>query len=429
MLVSCSGNNTPTPEPEDTTTYVLADTTVVYECNERLFAKSKAFNAIQNYLPTLQDLQVNVLWLMPVHPRGTVKSVGSPYCVKNYLAVDPTFGTMDDLRNLITDAHARGIRVMLDWVANHTAWDNPWYQTHPEWYTTPTGDEKNWNDVVPLDYDQQVVRDTMTNTMLWWVREMDIDGFRCDYAHGAPAEFWEEAIRTLKEAKPSLFMLAETSKSSYYKAGFDWLYSWDYLRGIQSLFKDGKTVASLLRTSSREYSNTPSGKERLRYITTHDASSENAPSTFYRTAEAELAASCLTFFLAGVPMIYSSQEIGYLQKINFFDYKILDFNKETWITNEWRNLMYGYKNTAIERFGTIEDFSTESVAVFTKTQKNRSILVIVNCSNETQQVEIPASFVGKTVFSQLQGEGTWESTIESTVSIPAYGYTVLAKRE
>ena len=425
LFISCGNHDTPTPTPEDTVTYQKADTMVVYECNERLFARSKAFEAIRAYLPTLQSLQVNVLWLMPVHPRGTVKSVGSPYCVKNYLTVDPAFGTLEDFRVLVNDAHSRGMLVILDFVANHTAWDHPWYQTHPEWYTTPTGDEKNWNDVAPLDYEQQVVCDTMRNTMRYWVEQYDVDGFRCDYAQGVPTKFWQATIDTLRTIKPNLIMLAETSRTEYYKAGFDWLYSWDYLGAIQSLFKGDKNLSNLYRVHRNEINSTPEGKERLRYITTHDAASENAPSTFYKTVDAELAASCLTFFLAGVPMIYSSQEIGYLQKINFFDYKILDF-KETEITAKWQRLMQAYKATAVERFGTFKDYSTEKVAMFTRTQKNRSMLVIVNCTNAAEQVEIPALFASKTVHSLLDG---WSGIQEPTVDLPAYGYTILTLKE
>ena len=228
LLLSCKPTDTPTPtpvEPEDTTHYVTANTTVVYECNERLFARQNAFKKIQDYLPVLQEMQVNVLWLMPIHPRGTVKSVGSPYCVKNYLAVDPAFGTLDDFKALVDDAHSRGMLVMLDWVANHTAWDNPWYTTHPEWYTTPEGDETGWNDIAPLDYSQRAVCDTMCNVMLHWVQNYGVDGFRCDYAHGVPTAFWDSAITVLRQTKPDIIMLAETSKTAYYRAGFDWLYS------------------------------------------------------------------------------------------------------------------------------------------------------------------------------------------------------------
>ena len=287
----------PAIEPKPSDTLQKANTLVVYECNERLFARQSAFRAIEDYLPTLQEMQVNVLWLMPIHPRGTVKTVNSPYCVKDYKAIDPAFGTMADLQSLVSACHSRGIRVILDWVANHTAWDNPWYIDHPDWYTTPVDDEKNWNDVVPLDYNKQSVRDAMQDAMLYWVREADIDGFRCDYAHGVPTAFWQPAIAAIRSLKPDAIMLAETHKVSYFDAGFDWLYSWDYLSGIQALYQKQKATNSLYTISDKEMSSTPAGKQRLRYTTTHDASSENAPATFYTSPQGQLSASCLTFFL------------------------------------------------------------------------------------------------------------------------------------
>ena len=284
-LTGCKGGeNTPTPTPDPVESLHKADTTVVYECNERLFAKQNAFRAIEAYLPALQEMQVNVLWLMPIHPRGTVKTVNSPYCVKDYYAIDPAFGTLADLQSLVSECHKRGIRVILDWVANHTAWDNQWYLDHPEWYTTPVDDEKNWNDVVPLNYTKSAVCTAMQDAMLYWVREANIDGFRCDYAHGVPTAFWQTAIAAIRDIKPSAIMLAETHKVSYFDAGFDWLYSWDYLSGIQSLYQKQKATSTLYTISSKEMSSTPAGKCRLRYTTTHDASSENAPATFTRRA-------------------------------------------------------------------------------------------------------------------------------------------------
>jgi len=416
-LVACK----PAHSPEEN--LIAADTIVVYECNERLFANNNCFQAIQNYLPTLQELEVNVLWLMPIHPRGTVKSVGSPYCVRDYLLIDSKFGTMEDFDALVADAHSRGMRVMLDWVANHTAWDHPWYKTHPEWYTTPEGEEKNWNDVVPLDYGQQVVCDTMLSVMKYWVNR-GVDGFRCDYAHGVPTDFWQMAIDNLRTIKPDLIMLAETSKAAYYRAGFDWLYSWDYLSAIQNLFKEGKGVSSLMRVNKNEYKSTPEGKERLRYITTHDASSENAPKTFYKSADAALAAACLTYFLAGVPMIYSSQELGYLEKINFFDFKKLSFDSDSEILHHWEALMHAWKDCVYERYGEVVDYSTDEVAIFTRSQEGHSLLVAVNVTNQAVTINVPDEFIGKQVKDKLHGELI---QLNNTIDLPGYGYMLLTK--
>ena len=321
-LAAChTGGEDPTPDqkPEDKPQkeYKQANKFVAYQCNERLFSRENAFQTIQAYVPTLQEMQVNVLWLMPIHPRGTENSVNSPYCVKDFKAIEPAVGTMADLKALVDDCHSRGMLVILDWIANHTAWDNQWHKDHPEWYTTPVADEVNWKDVAPLDYNKQEVREAMTDALLYWVREAGIDGYRCDYAHGVPTDYWNSAIAEIRKLKPNAIMLAETSKTEYYGAVFDWLYSWNYLSAIQNLYSGKRTLDQLYSTSDGEMGSTPVDRERLRYITNHDACSEKANSDLYTNADGMLSAACLTYFLEGVPLIYSSQEIGYLNKINF----------------------------------------------------------------------------------------------------------------
>ena len=424
-LTGCNGGeNVPAIEPKPSDTLQKANTLVVYECNERLFAKQSAFRAIEDYLPTLQEMQVNILWLMPIHPRGTVKTVNSPYCVKDYKAIDPALGTMADFQSLVDACHGRGIRVILDWVANHTAWDNQWYIDHPDWYTTPVDDEKNWNDVVPLDYNKQSVCDAMQDAMLYWVREADIDGFRCDYAHGVPTAFWQPAIAAIRSLKPDAIMLAETHKVSYFDAGFDWLYSWDYLSGIQALYQKQKATNSLYTISDKEMSSTPAGKQRLRYTTTHDASSENAPATFYTSPQGQLSASCLTFFLEGVPMIYSSQEIGDMSKINFFEYNILPFSEDNTTRQAYIALMKAYTATAEARFGAVTDYSTDHVAMFSRAQGDKEILVIVNTTADTQEITLPMRWQRNKYTNALTGEQVFSPKAQS---LQPYEYIIYSK--
>ncbi len=396
LTVSCethnqSGENEPKGQDSTQVQPILqkANTTVVYECNERLFAKEQAFNFIRNYLPVLQEMQVNVLWLMPIHPRGTVKSVNSPYCVKDYYAIDPAFGTMEDLRALVSDCHQHGMFVILDWVANHTAWDNQWYIEHPEWYTYPSGEETNWKDVSPLNYNKTEVQQAMQEAMIYWVREADIDGYRCDYAEGVPSSFWKTAIDAIRRQKKTAILLAEASNTTLYNAGFDWMYSWNYLGAIQKLFRTGSSLVNLYSVSSGELASTPAGKERLRYVTTHDASSETAPSTYYHTAQGELAASCLTYFLGGVPMIYSSQEIGNMTQLNFFNYNIKSFSPNNATTKAYIALMKAYVASAEARFGEVINCSSGQVAMFTRKQDTKEVLVAVNTTSVEQTITLP----------------------------------------
>ena len=396
---------------------------VVYECNERLFARTKAFQAIEAYVPQLEAMQVNVLWLMPIHPRGEKNAVGSPYCIRDHRAIDPAFGTEEDLRSLITTCHNHHIRVVLDWVANHTSWDNAWVTAHPDWYeAAQTSDEKLWKDVAFLNYSVQEVRDTMTACMLYWVNEFDIDGFRCDYAHGVPNAFWQQATGEIMKLKPDAFLLAETENTGLYNAGFNLLYSWTYLTAIERLYSGSGTMKALSYTSTSEFKSTPTGKDRLRYITTHDECSEKAPSSIYKNAAGELSAFCLTIFMGGVPMIYSSQEIGYTDKVNFFDYKIMNFSVKNEIRDQYAALMQVYQRTRDLRQGTMEAGSlSDQVAYIAYTQGENRLLVLCNTTNASQTATLPAAYQNQSATDMLRDEKT---TLPATISLSAYEYRI-----
>ena len=419
--VSCR-NAEPVEPPADS--LPKANTTVVYECNERLFARQKAFNAIRDYLPVLEQMQVNVLWLMPIHPRGTVNAVGSPYCVKDYYAIDPAFGTMADLKALVDDCHSRDMKVILDWVANHTAWDNQWYINHPDWYTSPKGEEVNWKDIAPLDYGVTDVQQAMREAMVYWVREADIDGFRCDYAEGVPNTFWTEAITAIREVKPEAIMLAEASNTKLYQAGFDWMYSWNYLGAVQNVFRNSRGLSNLFSVSNNEYSSTPAGKERLRYVTTHDASSEEAPATYYRTAGGELAAACVTFFIGGVPMIYSSQEIGDVAQLDFFNYHIKSFSADNATTKAYIALMKAYTASAEARYGELTNHSTDQVAMFSRKQGKAELLVIVNTTAAGQNITLPMQWQREECTDLLTGEKMYAP---KSATLGAYEYRIYSR--
>ena len=403
---------------------------VVYECNERLFAQTKAFQEIEKYVPELERMQVNVLWLMPIHPRGTKNSVNSPYCVKNYRAIDPAFGTMDDLISLVNTCHEHHMLVILDWVANHTAWDHSWVTAHPDWYQeAQTADEKMWNDVTFLDYSNQAVRDSMTACMLYWVDEANIDGFRCDYAHGVPNEFWKQATTAILQVKPNAFLLAETQNAGLYNAGFGLIYSWNYLTGIENLYSGKTTVKGLISISDAEFRNTPEGKDRLRYVTTHDECSEKAPKDIFKTAAGEMSAFCLTIFMGGTPMIYSSQEIGYIEKINFFNYKILSFVKAAGTQIETRNayatLLKAYQDTRDIRKGTKNAGTMDDKVPYVEyTQGESRLLVICNHQNSAQIVTLPAAYQAAKVKDMKTGQ---EVTLASNLNLTAYEYRIFRK--
>lgn len=400
-----------------------ANSIVVYECNERLFAQTDAFKAIEAYVPTLKSMGVNVLWLMPIHPIGSLKALGSPYCVADYKAVNDDFGTLDDFKSLVQTCHNNGMLVMLDWIANHTAWDHVWVTEHPDWYQeAQSPDEKSWADVTFLDFANADVQAAMKDAMMYWVTESDIDGYRCDYATGVPVSFWSEIIADIRSKKPNALFLAETSDSRYYDAGFDWLYSWEFLYAIEGVYSGTKTLSSLFTTNSSEYTLTPIGKERLRYITTHDETATKAPGTVYRTAQGELSAMCLTVFMGGVPMIYSSQELGYMNKINFFEYNIMDFASESTTRDALARLMQVYHQTVDLRNGTMRTGSLNATVPYVEYSKDdKVLLVICNTLPSENTVKYPMKHQGMQV-TDLVTEKT--ETLEKTTTLAPYEYRV-----
>lgn len=411
----------PVPEQKPITD---ANQVVIYECNERLFAEAEAFKAIEAYIPTLVDMGVNVLWLMPIHPIGAdSKAVGSPYCVKDYTAINPAFGTMDDLKHLVNTAHEHQMRVMLDWIANHTSWDNRWVTAHPDWYQpAQTADEKQWADVTFLNYDMQVVCDTMQACMLYWVNEAGIDGFRCDYAQGVPLSFWKSTISAIRAKKSDALMLAETSDVAHYDAGFDLLYSWSYMYAVEGLYSGSGTFGSLLSAHTSEYNSTPEDKDRMRYVTTHDESATTGPGTFYHSPQGELSAFCLTAFLSGVPMIYSSQELGNMNAINFFNYNIMDFKAENDTRTALKQLMKVYHETAHLRGGSrITGSLNTKVHYIEYSDEQETMIVICNTSGKKQDVKLPMKHQGHEMSDLLTGASV---SLETIITLAPYEYKI-----
>lgn len=418
----------PDPEQKDTTEVVNvepANSIVVYQANEKIFSTNDAFQSIDARLDEISELSVDVLWLMPIHPIGREKTANSPYCVRDFKGVNPNFGTEDDLKNLVNHAHQKGMKVILDWVANHSALDHPWVSEHPDWYGTATGDEKNWNDVKPFNFNNRDMRDAMIDAMTYWIREADIDGYRCDYAQGCPDDFWEEAIKAIRAIKPEAIMLAETSRLQLFDKGFDWMYSWSYLSAIQKLMVGGSLLA-LYSTSDKEMESTPAGHARLRYITNHDACSEKANRDIYKSAQGMLSAACITYFLEGIPLIYSSQEIGYLNKINFCCTSQASV-KMNWDSNPeilaaTKKLMQAYKATAKLRGGKQERITTDKdIAFITYTVGKEVLVVLSNITGNDKEVTIPMDMQRQQATDMLTGD---RISMPRILDLPPYGYAI-----
>ncbi len=253
------------PSPEDA---------VLYEANPLVFSTTRDLAGVTARLDSIRDLGVNVLWLMPIYELGVLKSVGSPYCIANYKALNPNYGTLSDLRTLVDSAHSKGMAVLLDWVANHTSWDHEW-MNEPSYYYRVNGEivhppGTNWEDVAELDYSNPDLRLAMIDAMKFWIVEANIDGYRCDYATGVPEDFWKMAIDSLR-AMPGrdLLMFAESDQLTLLNQGFDMAFSWSMYGALLNVFQGGD-ARHFYQSHASEFSSPAPGKTTVRFVTNPD---------------------------------------------------------------------------------------------------------------------------------------------------------------
>ncbi|MEM1041367.1 MAG: alpha-amylase family glycosyl hydrolase [Bacteroidota bacterium] len=328
LLAACA--DAPAPETlsvePDAVAEVDDTSPVIYEVFVRSFTPEGTFRAMIPRLDGLKQLGVDVLWLMPIHPVGEERkkgTLGSPYAIRDYKAVNPRFGTMDDFRALVDAVHARDMRIIIDLVANHTAWDHAWVAEHPEWYTHDASGaiihpaNTDWTDVADLNYDDPGVRTAMREAMRFWVEEVGIDGYRCDVADLVPMDFWREAIAELESVKPVL-MLAEGSDPELHDAGFDLNYAWDTYAAMKAIWRGAPadTLFTVLEAERERYG----ASARMRFTTNHDETAwDDTPLALFGGTEGAQAAAVVAATLPGAFLVYNGQEVGDPQRIPLFE--------------------------------------------------------------------------------------------------------------
>ena len=406
LFYACGGTKQPfrnivdgVPAPEDV---------VMYQVNPRVFAPAASFKVIGEYLDSIRRLGVNVVWFMPINEVGKEKSVNSPYCVKDYKSVNPEFGTMEDFRHLIGQCHDKGMSVIIDWVANHTSWDNAWME-HKDWYTQDDEGKvvspanTGWKDVADLNFDNQEMRLAMIDAMKYWVTEIGIDGYRCDYAEGVPDAFWKKAIAELRTLDNNLLMLAEGGKTSLMNNGCNLLYGWNFHSKLKDYYAGKCSLTDLYAMNTSELEGMPKGTLRLRYSTNHDQASEASPIECYGGERGAMSAFVLTTMLVGIPLSYSSQEVAYPRSLNFFNYGVIDLKSNEVFAQEMAEIIRAYKATSSVRGGELEVYTTGDVASFYRAAGSHGMLVMVNTANESVQVKVPMEHAGKTMTDVIAG--------------------------
>ena len=373
---------------------------VIYQMNLRQFTESGTLRGAEKELPRLKQLGIGIVWLMPIHKIGTLHrkgTLGSPYAVQDYYSVNPEFGTLDDLKQFVATAHALGLHVILDWVGNHTAWDNVLVKQHPEWYArnwkgdfmpTPWFD---WDDIIDLDYANPALREYMTKAMLYWVKVADVDGYRCDAAGFVPLDFWEEARRQTDAIKPT-FWLAEWQSRDMEARAFDMLYAWSWYDAVRAVASGKKNdLGEIFTYYSWNEKFYPRDGIAMTFVSNHDKNAWQG-TEFEQFGPGLDPAIVLSVVGEGMPLIYNGQEAGYNHRLKFFEKDPIVWRPSA--EGELYKRLFALKtaNSALwnahwgARMIPVVNSAPNQVLSFVRRNDQDKVFAVINLSGQTQTV-------------------------------------------
>lgn len=432
---------------------------VIYEANIRQYSPEGTFEAFTKDIPELKKLGVKIIWVMPIQPismknRKTTdgrivdeitdpeekkKHLGSYYSIADYTAVHPDYGTIEDFKKLVETAHENGMYVIMDWVANHTGFDHKWVTEHPEYYhknakgevTDPlnpeTGESWGWTDVAHLNYDNKELFEAMANEMVYWVKETNIDGFRCDVADNVKVEFWEYVYPKLKEVKP-VFMLAESEKDYLLKSVFDMGYGWEVHHIFNEIAKGTKSVKDFDSYMAKKDSVYQKEDFFMNFITNHDENAWNG-TEYERMGDAVEAFTALTYVMPGMPLIYNGQEYDFNKRLKFFEKDTVTHNKGKMfpiyeklgkLKNENPALNGGSKSASYERISTSDDVN---ILAFKREKNGKKVYFIGNFSESEKKFKFPL----EGDFENYMQGGKISSEKDQEVSFKPWEYWILVQ--
>ncbi|HLG33166.1 MAG TPA: alpha-amylase family glycosyl hydrolase [Ignavibacteriaceae bacterium] len=414
---------------------------IIYEVNVRQYTQSGTFAEFATHLDRLKDLGAGILWFMPIHPIGLLNrlgTLGSYYSVKDYYGVNSEFGTLDDFKALVDSVHAKGMYVLIDWVGNHTSWDNSLTVTHPEWYITdgqgnfvpPPG--TNWSDVIQLDFSQQGLRDYMIDVMKFWINEAEIDGFRCDAVSFMPIDFWTEAITELKSLKPEILMLAEDDGTQYQASGFDMTYAWGYhgfgsgiLNNIVAGTNNANNLNSYVNIENTYFS---SSHYRTYFTSNHDENSWYG-TVFEQFGSAAEIFAVLTSTFRSMPLLYSGEEAGLDHRLLFFDKDEINWQPHPF-TNIYTSLFNLKKDNKALWNGTnggqlqrVLTTNNPSIFAFIREKENCKVFEIFNVTNQEKTFTLEGTLYTGSYRDAFTNDSAYFSE-NTTITLPPWGYRV-----
>ena len=454
-LVGCAT----TPKQEETPREFDKFNSVVYEFNVRQATEEGTFAAAEAYLPELKEMGVDIVWLMPISPigeDGRKGELGSYYSIINYKEINDEFGTMEDFDKFLATAHDLGLKVIIDWVANHTSRDADWWKEgKKDWYVR---DEKtglpiveyDWTDIAKLNYNNYEMREAMIDALKFWI-EKGVDGYRCDVAMNVPADFWAEAWKQVREINPDVYLLAEGEEQWLHEAGFEATYAWELhhifnamakggsetknVAGDGTIKTDAKTVADLKEYLARDDEKYPAPAMRLMFTSNHDENSW-AGTEFERMGDAHKTFAALTFVLPkSQPLIYTGQEIGLNRRLEFFEKdsvkELVDLNYGKEYRKFYKALCAFRHNNSVLAAGEevapivyVED-APENVLAFTREKDGNKVLCIFNFSAEAAELKITGAAADK--YTCTCCNTTKEFKAGDVVELEPWGFMLLSK--
>nr|WP_246392414.1 alpha-amylase family glycosyl hydrolase [Microbacter margulisiae] len=397
----------------------------------RCFSSTHNFQGVINRLDSIKALGVNVIYLMPIYPVGTLKAFDSPYCIKDNEAVGSEFGSLTDLRNLVAGAHSRGMAVILDWITDGTSWDCSWIN-NKSWYVQDASGNiqspNGYTDVAELNYQNQTMRLAMIKAMKYWVLTANIDGFRCDYADFAPADFWVQANDSLNAITPAhkYLMLAEGTRAANYTSGFDYNFGFDFYGALKSIYGNDQSVSTLINNANTtEYQGASTDQNQIvRYLTNHDVnSSDGTPLDLFGGTNGSMAAFVVVAYMKGVPFIYNGQEVATPYRLTFpFTTTVIDWSINPGVTATYKKIIAFRNSNAAVRRGTLTSYCSYDVCAFTKTLNADTVFVMDNLRNAVINYTVPSSLANSTWKDVFTGNPV---TLSSQMTLQPYSYMVL----
>jgi len=418
--------------------------TNIYEVNIRQYTEEGTLSAFAEHLPRLKDMGVETLWFMPLQPIGKLNrkgTLGSYYSISDYRTLNPEYGTLDDFKKLVELAHGYEMKVIIDWVANHTSWDHMWTKTNPDFFTKDDHGNfrppyPDWADVIDLNYHNKELWLAMISDMKFWVNEFDIDGFRCDMAHLVPLDFWRQARYSLDEEK-KLFWLAETEEPVYHEV-FDASYTWEFLHKMEAYRRKETNINGLYEVLHKYEAAFPNHAMRMFFTSNHDENSHSG-SEYERMGEAAKAFAVLSATWNGIPLVYSGQELPIKRRINFFERDSIEWTGKNdpiaiGLHDFYKTLLHLHKHhpalsAADENAKTFRIHTSEQENVFSFLRKNgeREVLVLLNLSeNNNLNVEIWIEKVTG-IFKDVFSKAIHDFTTERKCKMKAWDYLVFEK--